>query len=340
MKLAGARAAAFLAKPAPGHSGILLFGADAMRVALKRQALIRALAGEGAEEEMRLTRMTAAELRSDKAAALDAMKATGFFPGPRVVFIDEVGDGLADVLAAALAEWHEGDATLVCTAGALAARSKLRKLFESDPRAVAIGIYDDPPGREEIARMLAASGLREVPPSAMDDLAALARTLDPGELAQTIEKLALYKHGDPAPVTGEDIAAVAPATVDAEIDDALHACAEGRTADALLALRKLAGQGVNPTTICIFATRHFQTLHAAATDPAGPDKALARARPPVFGPRKDRLARQAQRLGAARIERALGELLDTDLSLRSAHRPPEMASVERAFVRISMLRRA
>ncbi|MEM6617822.1 MAG: DNA polymerase III subunit delta [Pseudomonadota bacterium] len=339
MKLAGAQATAFLSKPAIGQAGILLYGADAMRVALKRQALIKALTGPAAEEEMRLTRMTGTELRKEPALALDAMKAVGFFPGPRVVFVDAVGDGLTGVLQAALADWADGDATLVCTAGTLNTRSKLRKLFESDRRSVAIGIYDDPPGRDELEKALAEAGLRDIPSPAMADLMTLSRAMDPGELMQTIEKIGLYKHGDGAPLTSDDIAACLPATADADLDDPVHAAAEGRAADVVTTLRRLAGQGVGATTLCITATRHFRTLHAAATHPEGVDNALAWARPPVFGPRKDRLARQARRLGAARLERALTELLDTDLALRSSHRPPEFASVERAFIRIAMLRR-
>lgn len=337
MKLSGGQAAAYLAKPNGTHAGILLYGADAMRVALKRQALVKALTGPNADEEMRLTRMTGAELRKEPAAALDAMKAVGFFPGQRVVFIDGVGDGLTASLESALQDWAEGDATLVCTAGQLNTRSKLRKLFESAGNALAIGVYDDPPGRNEIEKALKDAGLQQIPQAAMNDLIALSRTVDPGELMQTIEKLGLYKYGDDSPVTGDDITAVMPATTDADADNAFHAAAEGRTADMIVTLSRLEGQGVTPTTLCINATRHFKTLHAVAANPGGSDAVFARNR--IFGPRRDRLARQANRLGVSRLERALKELLDTDLALRSTRRPPEMAAVERAFVRIAMLRR-
>ena len=47
VKLAGREAARFLARPDPAAAGILLFGADAMRVALKRAALVEALIGPG-----------------------------------------------------------------------------------------------------------------------------------------------------------------------------------------------------------------------------------------------------------------------------------------------------
>ena len=58
MKLTGAAAAKFLARPEPDRAGILIFGTDAMRVALKRQELIAALIGPEGEAEMRLTRMS------------------------------------------------------------------------------------------------------------------------------------------------------------------------------------------------------------------------------------------------------------------------------------------
>ena len=83
-------------------------------------------------------------------------------------------------------------------------------------------------------------------------------------------------------------------------------------------MRRLDGQGVAAVTLCMAATRHFRTLHAAAADPGGPAAGLSRMRPPVFGPRRDAMLRQAQALGLRRIEEALGLLIETDLTLRSS----------------------
>ncbi len=49
------------------------------------------------------------------------------------------------------------------------------------------------------------------------------------------------------------------------------------------------------------------------------------------------MLRQAQGLGLHRIEEALGLLIETDLTLRSASRAPAMALMERALIRLSML---
>jgi DNA polymerase-3 subunit delta len=339
MKLAGAAAAKFFARPEPDRTGVLIFGADAMRVALRRQELIAALIGPGGEAEMRLTRLSGADLRKDAALLDDAMRAQGFFPGPRVAFVEEAADGAAEAVKAALAGWRQGDAVLVVTAGSLGKGSPLRKAFEDHPNAYAIGIYDDPPGREEIEAVLAKAGLREIGREAMTDLLALARDLDPGDFRQTVEKIALYKFGDAAPLSPADIAACAPATIEAEVDDVLNAVAESRTGDVGPLMRRLEGQGATPVGLSIAAMRHFRTLHAAASAPGGAAEGIARMRPPVFGPRRDRMLRQAQGWGMHNLEKAIGILTDTDLMLRSTSRAPAMAVIERALIRLAMLNR-
>lgn len=339
MKLTGRDVARYLGAPDPSGAGALLFGADAMRVAMKRASLVTAMIGPDGAAEMRLTRISAAELRRDPALLDDAVKAVGFFPGPRVALVEDAGDGLAPVLAAALAGWQAGDARVVVTAGALGAGSALRKTFEKAARAVAIGIYADPPRRDEIEADLAKAGLTKIAPEAMSDLEGLARALDPGDFAQLLVKLALYKRGDPAPLGSEDVAALAPRAQEADLDELLHLVAEGRVAPLAEQMRRVAGQSSGATGLTIAAARHFRALHAAASAPDGPDAALARARPPVFGPRRSRMAGQARSLGPERLERALGWIMDTDLRLRSGRPGPGLAMVERLFVRIAMLRR-
>ena len=338
MKLNARDAARFLAKPDLSKAGVLLFGPDAMRIALKRQDVVATLVGAEGENEMRLTRMSGAELRKDPARLLDAIKAQGFFPGQRVVLVEEATDGLSKIFLAAIQDWLPGDAMMVVTAGQLNARSALRKAFEGSGSCVAIGIYTDPPTRDEIEATLKKSGVTSINPDAMTDLDNLSRQLDLGDFRQTIEKLALYKLGDETPVAPEDIIACAPLTSEAALDDAVNFAADGNSTAIVPQMRRLAGQGINPTTLCIGATRHFRQLHAAASSDQGPEAALSRARPPVFGPRRDRMIRQARQWQTPRLEMAIKVLTDTDLALRSSRPVPAMAMMERAFIRIAMLR--
>ena len=113
MKLGGAAALKFFARPEADRAGLLIHGADAMRVALRRQEVIAALIGPDGEAEMRLARMSGGDLRKDPAMIVDALRAQGFFPGPRVAFVEEATDTNAPVLKDALADWQPGDAMLI-----------------------------------------------------------------------------------------------------------------------------------------------------------------------------------------------------------------------------------
>lgn len=339
MKLNARDAAAYFRAPDQSAAGALIYGADGMRVATKRQDLLKALVGPEAEAEMRLTRISGADLRKDPAMLNDAIKAQGFFPGPRAAFVEDATDGIAKSIDAALQDWRPGDAQIIVTAGQLNARSALRKLFEGHKSTYAIGIYDDPPGREEIEAIIAHAGLANLDHDAMAAITGLSRSLDPGDFRQTIEKLGLYKMGDDTPVTQADIDACSPQSNEADLDDLLHVVAEGNEQAIGPLLSRLYAQGVAPVGLCIGATRHFRTLHAAASDPGGASAGVSKLRPPVFGPRRDRLTRQASKWGRFKLERALTVLTETDLQLRSASQAPANALMERALIRLAMIGR-
>lgn len=338
MKLGPRDAPGYFARPEPGRSGLLIYGGDPMRIALRRAEVILALVGPSGDAEMRVTRMPAAELRKDPARLHDAMKAASFFPGPRVAFVEDATEALAAPILAALADWRANDAQIIVTAGQLKPTSKLRKAFEGHKNAYAAAIYDDPPSRAEIEATLAASGLKNIGQEALRDLHDLARALDPGDFRQTMDKLSLYKLSDPTPVSPQDIEACAPLSIEAELDDVLHIVAEARSGEIGPMMKRLRAQGVQPVALCIAASRHFRTLYTAASDPGGVSQGISRMRPPVFGPRRDRMQRQAQAWGVANLEAALSLLVETDLALRSANQTaPQMALVERALIRLAML---
>jgi DNA polymerase-3 subunit delta len=339
MKLTGGAAANYFRKPDPTHTALLIFGADPMRVADKRQQAILALVGAQGEEEMRLTRINASDLRKDPAMLDDAIKAQGFFPGHRVAFVEDATDGMAKVIDAALSDWQQGDAQVVITAGQLTAKSALRKAVEGHRNAVAIGLYDDPPTIADIEQALAVANISQPARDVMDALMALAGTLEPGDFRQTLEKVSLYKRGDDTALTIADVIANAPQSAEVDVDDVLEIVATGQADKLGPLLRNLYSQGVAPVTLCIGAMRHFRLLHIVASDPGGPASGIGRLRPPVFGPRRDKIIRQASHWGRERLERALTALTDADLQLRSANTAPPHALMERTLIRLAMMAR-
>ena len=328
MKLGARDGSALVAKPPKDTLGLLLYGGDAMRVALKRQEYLKILLGPAADEEMRLTRIPAGDLKREPALLMDAIKAVGFFPGPRAAFVEGATELVAQIIIDTMRDWQPGDAQIVVSAGDLKKTSKLLKAFEGHRNAHAWGIFDNPPDRAEIERLLREAHLR-ADGGAMGALEDLARSLDPGDFRQTLEKLSLYKLSDAGtPVSLEDIAACAPASIEAEVDDILNVVAEKRVALIGPLMRRLQSQGVNAVTLSIMATRHFRALHRTACSPGAP----------VWGVRdRDRVMRQSRDWGMAKLETALGMLTDTDLQLRSAGQTaPAMAIMERTFIRLAM----
>jgi len=328
MKLGLRDGTGIVAKPPKDKLGLLLYGGDSMRVALKRQEYLKALLGPAAEEEMRLTRIAAADMRREPALLMDAIKAVGFFPGPRAAFVEGANELVAQIIIDTMADWQMGDAQIVVTAGDLKKTSKLLKAFEGHRDAYAWGIFDNPPDRAEIERLLSDAGLK----AQGDEMAALedlARSLDPGDFRQTLEKLSLYKLSEPnTPVSLEDIAACAPASIEAALDDILNIVAEKKTPQIGPMMRRLQSQGVNAVTLSIMAMRHFRTLHRSACNPGAP----------VWGVRdRNRVQQQSRDWGAAKLDTALTILTDTDLLLRSAGQTaPAMAIIERTFIRLAM----
>lgn len=314
-------------------AAILIAGEDPMRVAMKRQEAVLARIGPEGEREMRLERLSAADVRRDPAALGDVLKAQGFFPGPRAVLLEDVGDGLDETIGAALADWRKGDAQLIVTAGALTGKSALKVRFEAGKGLAALILYDDPPSPEEIRAELARAGLTRLDPGAEAELDTLARTLEPGDFRQTLEKVALYKWQDASPLTAAEVAALAPQTVEAEADEAALAVADRRAADLARLLRRIEAQGLAPVTLVLAVQRHFRTLLALATGSGG--GALIR----MPFRRREAAERQARAWGTDRLARAVQLLVETDLTLRSSPRAPAFAILERALMRLAMAER-
>lgn len=330
MKLRGGEVARFCAQPPKDVAGALIYGEEPGLVTERRDVLIAALLGANAREEMRLSAISAAEARSDPAAIDAALRAQGFFPGPRAVVVSDATDGLAATLTAALAA-AAPDAFLLVTAGMLPARSALRKAFEAAKTAAAAPCFRDPPTVADLRTRLQQLGVENIATHALDDLMNAVSDLDPALIDGLLAKLALYKLGDATELNGADIAACAPPRGTAALDGLLDAVSAGNPPATLGALAMLDAQGVSAVEIAIAAGRHFRQLHALVAGSGG--GAAARLGPPS---RRDRLSAQAHRWGAPRLESALAAIHETDAALRRGGERPGAAIIARVLLRLAL----
>lgn len=342
MKLSGRDAARFAAKPDLSLCGVLIYGADGVEVAERRKRIADRILGDDPERDLRLTRIAAADARRDPAALTDAMRAQGFFAaGRQVTLVEDAADGAAPAIAQALEGATVDDAFLIVTAGALPARSKLRALFEKNAAVAAAPCYDEPLGREDIARALGEAGLRDLSPDAQAAVEGVARGSEPAAFRDFVARLALYTLDAGGKASPEDVAAIAPGAADADVDAALDAVADGRADAVGPLLSRLAAQGAAPTGVAIAAQRYFRQIHkvAAESDGGAIDAAVGRLRPPVYGPRRDALIRRCRAWPTPRAEGALKLLLETDAALRGGMEGAGFALLERAFLKLALSKR-
>lgn len=338
MKLTGRDVSSFFKSPPKGIAGVLIYGNDPMRVSNKRQQLIKSLLGSNADEEMRLSRISRENLKKTPEQAIDLCKTRGFFPGARALLIEEANETITDTIIKAIDAWKDGDATVVVTSGSLKPSSNLRKFFEQKKNTFSAPIYDNPITKFEVEKIIAEAGLQNVTHDSFTQLAAIASELQPGDFKQSVEKLALYKLKDETPVTYQDIINCTPASNEADIDQVLNAVLTGNDFEVSQIVGRLRSQGILPVTLIIAATRHFKAVFSIISNPGGVSAGAAALRPPIYGPRKDALIKQAQKWGPEKIKTAIKILIATDLQLRSANqRAPQMALVERLFIRLAML---
>ena len=340
MKLTSRDVLSFFKSPPKGITGVLIYGNDPMRVSDKRQQLLQSLLGSNADEEMRLARISREILKKEPEQAIDLCKAQGFFPGERALLIEEANETITGIIIKAVEAWKDGDATIVVTAGSLKPSSSLRKFFEQKKNTYSVPIYDNPMTKFEVEKIIAESGLQNVTQDSFAQLLTVASELQPGDFKQTVDKLALYKLSDEMPVTYQDIINCKPISNEADIDEVLSVILAGNEFKVSQILGRLSSQGTLPVTLIIAATRHFKALFSIISNPGGVNAGATALRPPIYGPRKEALTNQAQKWGPVKIKTAIKILTATDLQLRSSNQQvPQMALVERLFIRIAMLLR-
>ena len=338
MKLTSRDVVSFFKSPPRGITGVLIYGNDPMRVSDKRQQLIKSLLGPSADVEMRLARISRENLKKAPEQAIDLCKTQGFFPGERALLIEEANETISDIIIKAVEAWKDGDATIVVTAGSLKPSSSLRKFFEQKKNTYSVPIYDNPMTKFEVEKIIAEAGLQNVTQDGFAQLLLVASQLQPGDFKQTVDKLALYKLNDEKSVTYQDIINCTPNSNEADIDEVLNVILAGNEFKVSQILGRLSSQGTLPITLIIAATRHFKALFSIISNPGGVKAGATALRPPIYGPRKEMLINQAQKWGPIKIKTAIKILTATDLQLRSSNKQvPQIALVERLFIRIAML---
>ncbi len=337
-KLSANRSAGYISKPDPQHCAILLYGPDPTRISDKREMLVKTLLG-ASDDPFRLARLTSDTIKKDPAALSDECNAISFGGGDRVIVLTGATDALTPAIKNAI-DQMVGGAVIIITADALSGSSKLRKMIESEDRAMALPFY---PAEGSALEGEVTSALRTLgaPPLDGDAARALGDVLQGvqhGEAMRFAEVLALAA-ADNDVITAEDVIATAPPAAEADFEAGIQAITQGRVRDLPDLFDRFEAQAASLPGLVRVLTMHIARLHRAQAFMAeGLDAqtAMGKLRPPVFWKTRDSFASQLRAWPRSAIEDAFAHLAQLEGTLRSGATLPERALIERTLMRIAM----
>jgi len=153
-----------------------------------------------------------------------------------------------------------------------------------------------------------------------------------------LEKLALYKGGEPGPIELVDAQACVGDSAALSVDDLAYAVGGGAAAAADRALARSLQEGVQPVAALRAVSRHFQRLHLVVglVENGLPlDDASKRLRPPLFWKVAPAFRTQAAAWSLAALARALARLLEAEADCKSSG-APEATICGRALLEITV----
>lgn len=301
----------YLAKP-PAHGGVvLIYGPDTGLVS-ERASILVAKASEGDDDPFNMIKLDGADIGSDSQRLIDEVLTVPLFGGRRIIWIRDIsGRGIDSAIKPVLG-LDDCPALVVLEAGDLKKGAGLRKLIETDKRAVALPCYADT--TRDIDHLIdqetrdANLTITREARAALHSLLGGDRMASRGEL----KKLCLYALGK-GKIDSDDVEAIIGDASAFEVSELIDAAASGNLITLDHGLERLTAAGSNASVIAGQALKHFQWLHRMRADvdkgtPA--DSVVDGQRPPVFFKRKAMITRQIQTWSSEDLAKATERLYE------------------------------
>ena len=318
MRLAASRIAAFLEHPDRAVRAVLLYGPDAGLICERADTLARTVCPD-LKDPFRVADLSGPALSADPARLADEAAQLSLIGGRRVIRVHDAADRLAGLFAGFLDTAAAGDGFIVVVeAGELPGSSALRRVFDTSPRAAAIGCYPDT-ARDRAAvirdtlrtHRITASG--EAAQYLVEHLGG-DRLLTRAEL----EKLALYA-GEGGRLEVDDVRLSTGDSAPLATDDAVMAAAEGDAARVDRVLDRVFQEGESPVSVVRAMLRHLHRLHVLTVRlalGATVAEVVRTARPPIFYRQEENFKRQLALWSEAGLRVQLDRVARAELRMK------------------------
>ena len=326
MKLEARQVEAFLKKPDPKIRGVVVYGNDDGLIAERAQLLARSICPD-LKDPFRVVDISGDVLKGDPARLADEFSALSLMGGRRVVRVRPAGDESAEAVENLVAA-GPGDGLVVLEGGNLTPRSSLRSLAETEACLAALPCYMD--SEEALAGLVESAARAQGLDVEADALDWIVDRLggDRGQTRSEIDKLLLYKAGDPVKTIAlSDALAVLGDSAAIGIDDVIGATFDGNLTALDRALDRVFAEGGNPVQLVRSLQRHADQLHLVsghAAQGGNLEGALFKARGlPRGGPMRQRFERHVRAWPLPRLSAALQAISEAEIQCKTTGFPDE-----------------
>ena len=341
MKVSAGRVAGFVANPDPAISAILVYGPNAGLVREHCDSMAGTIL-EDPDDPFQSVELTGSAMKETSTRLADEMLALSFGGGRRLVTVRDATDSITKSLESALDAGSESgmNAVALIEAGALTARSSLRKLCEKRDDCAALPCYaDDEESRARLARGLLNEAGIGIDPGALRTLTGFLGD-DRLSNRREIEKLILFVGPEGTAQEADVLAAVGDIGA-TTLDETVFAAAGGDIGQLDRSIERFWAEGGEPIGLIRATQRHFQRLHRVAGLMEGGtryEEAAKKLRPPVFWKQSGPFQHQARSWSRSQLELALSRLGEAELVLKSTGTPAQAACGRTLYAIASMKR--
>jgi DNA polymerase-3 subunit delta len=320
-----------LANPKKSPRAMLIHGADRSAVYDLCQRVVKKVI-ESDDETLNVSRLTEAQVTGSPGRIFEEFSSISMFGGNRVIWISAAGDGLAKSMEPVLASETDGNLILI-DAEALTRASRLRKLFETHPRAASAALYEESPQelRLRLERLIKSHGL------AIDE-DALLRLLEFMSFERAVAesetlKLITYCQGQSS-ISPEDVQAICGDTSDASMDDLVDAVFEGKLNEVdryVMSVGASASAGRGTLSAVLQHIVKLQGMAAQLTQGSTIDSVVQAPRFGIFFKRRASISMQLRNWDIEALLNAEEKICDAILQTRQ-HSDLDEALVSRALL--------
>ncbi len=277
--------------------------------------LINKIAGESANEEMRLSTFHDNEIKEKTNEILFKVESKGFFEGPNLLIIKDLTEKNEKIILDIDKMWQKDDSLTLVSVEKLSQKSKLKVLAEKSSRIAYLRYYNSTIDQNHLLTLLEQKNLLVKNEHALDTIYNFAQNCSRGELLNNLEKLSLLKFNDNSPVKIEDF--FSTACLNYETNDLKFALAvAGKKSNEIHKnLKYIRLSEKSPESALQFLNLFFRKLYLITIYGESSLK-VKREFPFLFGKDEQIAKKFAKDWGKKKLQEAINSLIIADLELR------------------------